>query len=432
MKLLYDTGWAAPPAVIEPPLVGDVRCDVVVIGGGGGGMSAAIRLAETGADVVLLEARTLGAGASSRNAGYITNSIAADPELLDRLVKPDRLHALYQYAENAVHFAEENIEKYSIECGHVRTGIVQAAVTKGQLRRAKRIVKVLQKNGAAAEFVDGREAGLPEGFLGGMRERVGGTLNPGEFVLGLRTATIAAGVQVYEYTPARDVRDTGDGVTVDTPGGTVRAKRALLMTNADNGAFAVAPKHLATPTYTCLLETEPIAPEHLDEIGWTSRAPMVSLHMILENHRVTPRGTIVFGTRRVEAGRNPLPERTPSPAVVDDLVRGFRERFPRLGEVGFQSVWGGWISMSGTWMPAAGEASENILYSQSCNGHGFAQAQYVGRLLADHVGGASRHADLEAIWHGRKRFWPSVVNNPALYAGWLADRTLDRLAAITG
>ena len=431
MKVLYDTGWAAPPAAAEPQLVGDVRCDVVVIGGGGGGMSAAIRLAENGADVVLLEARTLGAGASGRNAGYITNSIAADPEVLDRLVKPDRLHALYQYAENAVHFAEENIEKHAIECGHVRTGIVQAAVTKGQLRRAKRIVKVLQKNGAAAEFVDGREAGLPEGFLGGMRERVGGTLNPGEFVLGLRAATIAAGVRVHEYTPARDVRDTGDGVTVDTPGGTVRAKRALLTANADNGAFSIAPKNLATPTYTCLLETEPIAPERLDEIGWTSRAPMVSLHMILENHRVTPRGTVVFGTRRVEAGRNPLPERTPSPAVVDDLVRGFRERFPGLGDVGFRSVWGGWISMSGTWMPAAGEASGNILYSQSCNGHGFAQAQYVGHLLADHVGGAPRHADLEAIWHGRKRFWPSVVNNPALYAGWLADRTLDRLSALT-
>ncbi|BDH58436.1 hypothetical protein MTP03_33750 [Tsukamurella sp. PLM1] len=318
MKVLYDTGWAAPPTTVEARLTGDVRCDVVVIGGGGGGMAAAIRLAEKGADVVLLEARTLGAGASGRNAGYITNSIAADPEMLGLLVKPDRLRALYRYAENAVHFAEETIEKHAIDCGHVKTGIVMAAVTNGQLRRARRIAKVLQKNGAAAEFVDGREAGLPQGFLGGVRERVGGTLNPGEFVLGLREATIAAGVRVYEYTPARDVTDTGDGVTVETPGGTVHAQRALLMTNADNGAFSIAPKNLATPTYTCLLETEPIAPERLDAIGWTSRAPMVSLHMILENHRVTPRGTIVFGTRRVEAGHNPYlnaPPRRLSPRI---------------------------------------------------------------------------------------------------------------------
>ncbi|MBS4104734.1 NAD(P)/FAD-dependent oxidoreductase, partial [Tsukamurella paurometabola] len=134
MKVLYDTGWAAPPPSAEPQLAGDVRCDVVVIGGGGGGMAAAIRLAEKGADVILLEARTLGAGASGRNAGYITNSIAADPEMLDLLVKPDRLRALYRYAENAVHFAEEAIEKHAIDCGHVKTGIVMAAVTHGQLR----------------------------------------------------------------------------------------------------------------------------------------------------------------------------------------------------------------------------------------------------------------------------------------------------------
>lgn len=88
MKILYDTGWAAPPLPAEPQLAGDVHCDVVVIGGGGGGMAAAIRLAESGADVVLVEARTLGAGASGRNAGYITNSIAADPEMLDHLVEP--------------------------------------------------------------------------------------------------------------------------------------------------------------------------------------------------------------------------------------------------------------------------------------------------------------------------------------------------------
>ena len=47
------------------------------------------------------------------------------------------------------------------------------------------------------------------------------------------------------------------------------------------------------------------------------------------------------------------------------------------------------------------------------------------------VGRRRGHADLEAIWHGRKRFWPSVVSGPALYAGWLADRAFDRISALT-
>lgn len=431
MKLVHETGWAAPPTTVEPPLHDDITCDVVVIGGGGGGMSAALRLAAHGVDVVLLEAQTLGWGATSRNAGYITNSIAADPQLLALLLESDRLRSLYRYAENAVHFAEDAIAHHNIDCGYQQAGIVMAAVSKGQLRRARRTAKTVAEAGSSAEFVEGPEAGLPEGFLGGVREGVGGTLDPGEFVLGLRAATMAAGVRVHEHTPARDITDSGGEVIVDTPGGKVRARKALLTINAYSAGLSIAPKNLASPVWTSLVETEPVAPERLDEIGWTSRAPMVTLHMIMENYRVTPRGTIVFGTRRLQIGRNPLPDRTPAPKVAGDLVRGFRQRFPGLRDIEPQKAWGGWIGMSSTWLPVAGEASDNVLYSLACNGHGFAQAQYVGQLLADRVTGAPLHDDLAAIWHGRKQFRPSFVSGPALYAGWLADRTADRLAALT-
>src|SRR5688500_9650793 len=43
--------------------------DVVVVGGGYTGLAAARKLAESGSKVVLLEARTLGWGASTRNGG---------------------------------------------------------------------------------------------------------------------------------------------------------------------------------------------------------------------------------------------------------------------------------------------------------------------------------------------------------------------------
>ncbi|MCX8557185.1 FAD-binding oxidoreductase [Mycolicibacterium mucogenicum] len=428
MNMLTETGWAGGP-VGEPALAGEVTCDVAVVGGGVGGMTAALRLADSGADVVLLEAQTCGWGASSRNAGYVTNSIAADPALLALLFRREKVRALFQFAESAVEFTQEAIASRGIDCDFEKVGIVQAAVSKGQLRKARRNAKIMAEAGSSAEFVEGPDAGLPDGFLGGMREGIGGTLNPGKYVIGLRDAVLSSGVRVFENTRVQDVAAVPAGVTVQTAGGRVRAKQALLTTNAYGKDLAITPRRLVSPVWTSLVETEPIAPERLDAIGWTSRAPMVTAHMILESYRVTPRNTIVFGTRRLETTKGPLLARTPSAPVVDDLVRGFRERFPGLSDVAPQRAWGGWIGMSSTWLPVAGEAAPNVLYSLACNGHGFAQAQYVGSMLADRLSGAPVPDDLKAIWHDG-RFWPSFVSRPALTLGWFGDRVLDRLARI--
>ncbi len=117
MELLTETGWAPTPAVGERALSGDVQCDVAVIGGGVGGMTAALRLAESGADVVLLEAETCGWGASSRNAGYVTNSVAADPALLALLFSRNKARALFEFAEAAVEFTQNAIVDRGIDCG---------------------------------------------------------------------------------------------------------------------------------------------------------------------------------------------------------------------------------------------------------------------------------------------------------------------------
>ncbi|MFE5285297.1 NAD(P)/FAD-dependent oxidoreductase [Nocardia sp. NPDC056611] len=428
MDLLTETGWTAPPVTAVPALAEETTCDVAVIGGGVGGMSAALRLAESGRDVVLLEAETCGWGPSSRNAGYVTNSIAADPALLAMLFSRSKVRALFQFAESAVEFTQDTIAHRGIDCEFEKAGIVQAAISKGQLRKARRNARIMAEAGSSAEFVEGPEAGLPDGFLGGMREGVGGTLNPAEYAFGLRDVVLASGARVFERSRVREVTDGDTGVTIRTAHGRVHANQALFTTNAYGKDLSISPRRLVSPVWTSLVETEPIAPERLDDIGWTSRAPMVTAHMILESYRVTPRNTIVFGTRRLETTRGPLLARTPSTRVVDDLVRGFRDRFPGLGDVAPRRAWGGWIGMSSTWLPVAGEASPRVLYSLACNGHGFAQAQYVGHLLAGRLTGESMPADLETIWHGRGGFWPSFVSSPALDLGWFGDRLSDRLA----
>ena len=65
----------APPAPSMPPLRGERRCDVAVVGGGFLGLSTALHLAEAGASVVVVEAETAGFGASGRNTGFVVPAL---------------------------------------------------------------------------------------------------------------------------------------------------------------------------------------------------------------------------------------------------------------------------------------------------------------------------------------------------------------------
>ena len=91
--------------------------------------------------------------------------------------------------------------------------------------------------------------------------------------------------------------------------------------------------------------------------------------------------------------------------------------------------WGGWIAMTPSWLPVAGEASPGVSYAVGYNGHGLAQAPYVGSLIAQHLAGEGIPDDLAAIWRDRPRFLPSpLMSRPALRLGWVIDRAFDRVA----
>src|SRR5439155_8114947 len=79
----------APPAEVAPPLARDLTVDVAIVGGGFTGVSTAYHLSRRFPDrgIALLEARTLGNGASGRNGGLMLNGISVlddDPDLLAR------------------------------------------------------------------------------------------------------------------------------------------------------------------------------------------------------------------------------------------------------------------------------------------------------------------------------------------------------------
>lgn len=222
------------------------------------------------------------------------------------------------------------------------------------------------------------------------------------------------------------VRD-GAQVVVTTPGGRVRANHAVLATNAFAGEWDITPRNLSVPIYVIEVETEPIDPARIAALGWTSGMGLVTQHAIMENYRLTPRNTIVFGVRRLERGTSyPLPEKVPDRALVEELAGAFAMRFPSLADVAVERAWGGWIAITPSWLPVAGRVGDNIYYSIACNGHGLAQAPYVGTMIADAVIDGELPDDLQTLWHQQPRFGrPMMMGRLGLRAIWAVDRFND-------
>ena len=74
---LWGTQAIANP--VKTQLQESIKADVLVVGGGYTGLSSALHLAEQGVSVVVLEARSIGFGASGRNAGLVNAGIWKNP-----------------------------------------------------------------------------------------------------------------------------------------------------------------------------------------------------------------------------------------------------------------------------------------------------------------------------------------------------------------
>src|SRR5580704_13652856 len=79
--------WSATAGVAPslPALKGSLRAEVLIIGAGYTGLSAALHLCESGVDVVVLEAASLGDGGSGLNGGQVIAGVKHDPDTLEQM-----------------------------------------------------------------------------------------------------------------------------------------------------------------------------------------------------------------------------------------------------------------------------------------------------------------------------------------------------------
>jgi glycine/D-amino acid oxidase-like deaminating enzyme len=104
----------ADPAPSHPALIDEVRADVAIVGAGFTGLSAALQIAKDGRRAVVLEADTVGWGASGRNGGLVSGKFRVPLHVVASMHGREEARRLHCTGKQAVETVADLIDKHGI------------------------------------------------------------------------------------------------------------------------------------------------------------------------------------------------------------------------------------------------------------------------------------------------------------------------------
>ncbi len=403
------SAWPAdPPAALyarlarerftAAPLGGSTETDVVVIGGGIGGLAAALALCQARVPTRVLEAATVGAGASGRNNGQVIPTLTRhDPAAVLKAMGAERGERFLRMLERSADLLFDTIARYRIDCDPVRAGWIQPAHSPGRARLAAKRAAQWQARGAPAEVLDAAALAAHLGstaYAGGWRHAGGGHINPLAFTRGLARAVVEEGGAIHEGSPARRIARDPDGWRVETPAGTVRCRRVVMVTAAYTGGLWPGLAQSIVPVTSYQLATAPLRPALAERILPFDEAASDTRNDLRYFHKDRDLRLITGGALAVQARARPRLTR-----LADARLRAI---FPELGGIDFPFFWGGRIAMTTDRLPHLHRTPDGLVGWTGCNGRGLALAMGMGAVMRDAVLGVP-DADLALAPTGLRR-----------------------------
>lgn len=375
------------------------RADVAVIGAGYAGLAAALSLAKQGIRVVVLEARTIGWGASSRNGGMALTGLKLSVEALTGRYGHATARRMYAASLASIDRVEEIIRDEAIDCDFRRCGHLEVACKPSHFAAYARSVELMSREfNHRLSIVERSELSQEIGsdvYFGGLVDEKSAGLQPARYVAGLGRAALKAGAEIYENSPVEAVRrisergETGFGLSFS--GGRLFARQVFVASGAYTSSFVPELRKKVIPIGSFIIATKPLPEALALELSPRNRMIYDSRHF-LHYFRLTPDNRLLFGGRAAF-----LPE-TPARVVysAEILRRGMLKVFPQLSQTLVEYIWGGTLDFCFDTMPHAGRAA-GLYYALGFAGHGVAMATYLGTQIAKAITGGADQGPFHEI-----------------------------------
>jgi glycine/D-amino acid oxidase-like deaminating enzyme len=374
--------WGAPPWTVDfrpdPRALPD-HVDFAIVGGGFSGLSAAawLRRLAPGRSVLVLEAASLGAGASGRTGGMALAETAAGilPGLGDVLAGYKKI-----------------LRALGIDSRLTLPGVWE-----------------LSRSGPAKKHSP--ICWSDSGELKAFRRVPGGTVDPGKVLAGLARAAASAGAQIAEHAEVRALDFSNPlrlRVRCNRRGGIrrkeIRAEQVLLATNAFSLELSGL-RAAAEPKLTFALATAPLSAAQRKALGLSSRRPFYTVDFPYLWGRLLESNGVIFGAGLVPPyvgtpARFPFDSSSIKNRMHDlrryDVRKGeaaarlrwlesrVRHLHPVLANVRITHCWGGPILFTEKMLPIfrGHPRSKHVMILAGYNGHGVALSVYLGKWAA--------------------------------------------------
>jgi len=234
--------------------VSDINTDVLIVGGGYAGLSTAYWLTEMKPDlkVTIIERQNIGAGASGRNAGFLTKGSAAFYKKLNHAWGLDKAKKIFQFAEQSIEMVYQQILKSSPEIKFEKTTSLTLLSQEAAFNKWK------EDSFKPGEFNfdwiphSQLDPTLSRAFFGAYEVSQEFKINPIQLLHSLKKTLESRKVQMVEGVSAFDMRD--DSVYTET--NIIRAKHIVLALNGYLPQFHHFFKNLVTPQRAQMLAVE--------------------------------------------------------------------------------------------------------------------------------------------------------------------------------
>ncbi len=373
----------APRPDLGPAAELPARTDVAVIGGGYTGVAAARSLARAGIDVTVLERATLGAGASTRNGGFVLPGFKRSAGAMVRQLGIVAARQLHEASVAAVRHVADFVAAEAPECEYHQSGHLLLAAKPAHYAALAREHDVLARffryrtELVPAERLHKEEL-IATAYHGALLDPLGGGINPARLFWALAASARRAGARLLEQVEVHRVRRATGVFMLQTSSGNLMARDVIVATNGYSGAAVPALRRRVVPVGSYVIATAPLGPSVARQLLPRNRVVsdtrnLLCYFRIAADTRMVFGGRVSFGAVQAYDGVK----------YLNDTMGAL---FPRLLGTDVDYHWSGLVAMTRDQLPHAG-VRDGLHYALGYNGHGVALATYLGARLGQSLAG---------------------------------------------